>query len=50
MNDQNNPFTSDFDNPVYVIRRLLRLFAITFFFMIFWKTIFSKKDKREREL
>ncbi len=50
MNDQDNPYTSDFDNPVYVAHRLLRLFVFSMFFIVFWKKLFSKKTKKDREI
>ena len=50
MNDQENPYASDYDNPVYVANRLLRLFVFSMFFTIFWKTLFSKRAKKEREI
>ncbi len=50
MNSKNNPYTSDYDNPVYVARLLLRFSLFSIFFIVFWKTFFSKRVKKEREM
>ena len=50
MNSKNNPYTSDYDDPVYVARLLLRLSLFSMFFMVFWKTLFSKRVKKEHEM
>lgn len=49
MYDKDNPFTSDFDNPLYVAGKLLRLFAISFSFYILLKILFKKKESKPCE-
>ena len=49
MDDKDNPFTSDFDNPIYVASKLLRLFAISYSIYFFWKILFKKKESKPCE-